>query len=34
VSFQILEREAPGFLTLNKRAANADLTEELYDAAE
>ncbi|WP_426030571.1 glycosyltransferase family 2 protein [Caulobacter sp. DWP3-1-3b2] len=26
----ILEREAPSFLTLNKRAANADLTEVLY----
>jgi glycosyltransferase involved in cell wall biosynthesis len=28
----ILEREAPGFLTLNKRVANADLSEEIYDA--
>jgi glycosyltransferase involved in cell wall biosynthesis len=27
---QILEREAPSFLTLNKRAANADLTQVLY----
>lgn len=26
----ILEREAPSFLTLNKRAANADLTQVLY----
>jgi hypothetical protein len=26
----ILEREAPSFLTLNKRAANADLTKALY----
>jgi glycosyltransferase involved in cell wall biosynthesis len=28
----ILEREAPSFLTLNKRAANADLTQVLYTA--
>jgi glycosyltransferase involved in cell wall biosynthesis len=29
----ILEREAPSFLTLNKRVANADLTQVLYDSA-
>ena len=29
---EILEREAPSFLTLNKRAANANFSEVLYDA--